>query len=182
MFEEDAKLYGVSAEFATPEALISAAAVLRDLGIGRLDTLSPLPIPGVAEAVDLRGPALGRIALGGVLLGGFGCFGMITFATVASYPFNIGGRPLFSWPYYVIPSFAAAMLTGAIVVTLAMFFLDRLPRLNHPAFNIDGVDGVTQDRLFLVVEARSEDFDPQQVERTLAGLPMRPLRIQRVPR
>ena len=182
MFEEQAELYGVAAEFATPEALIAAVAVLRDLGVGRLDTMSPLPIPGVAAAMDLRGPSLGRIALFGVLVGGLGCFGMIAFATVQSYPFDIAGRPLMSWPYYVIPCFAGAMLVGAIVVTLAMLFLDRLPRLNHPVFNIDGIDGATQDRLFLVVEARSEEFDPREVERRLASLPMRPLRIQRVPR
>lgn len=182
MFEEQAELYGVSAEFPTPEALIAAVAVLRDLGVGRVETLSPLPIPGAAEAMGLRGPALGWVAMAGVLLGGLGCFGMIAFATLASYPFNIGGRPLFSWPSYVIPSFAIAMLVGAIAVTAAMLFLDRLPRLNHPVFNVDGIEGATQDRLFLVVEARSEEFDPLTVERTLAGLPMRPLRIQRVPR
>lgn len=182
MSESRSQLYGVSAEFATPEALIAAASVLRDLGVGKLDLLSPLPIPGAAEAMDLRAPSLGRVALAGVLLGGFGCFGMIAFATIASYPFLIAGRPLMSWPYYVIPSFAGAMLTGAIVTVLAMLFLDRLPRLNHPVFNIDGIEGVTQDRLFLVVEARSEDFDPGEVERRLTELSTRPLRIQRVPR
>jgi hypothetical protein len=182
MSEHEPQLYGVSAEFATPEALLAAASLLRELGIGRLDMLSPLPIPGAAEALGLGPPALGRLALGGVLLGGFGCFGMIVFATVYSYPFDIGGRPLLSWPYYVIPSFAAAMLVGAIVVSFGMFFLGRLPRLNHPVFNIDGIEGVSQDRLFLVVEARTEDFDPRAVEHQLASLPMRPLRIQRVPR
>ena len=63
-----------------------------------------------------------------------------------------------------------------------MLFLDRLPRLNHPAFNIDDIDGVTQDRMFLVVEARSDDFDPAAVEHVLRALPDRPRRIQRVPR
>lgn len=182
MSEQQSELYGVAAEFATPEALVAATAVLRDLGVGQLDTMSPLPIPGIAAALNMRGPSLGAVALIGVLVGGFGCFGMIVYATVHSYPFIVAGRPVLSWPYYVIPSFASAMLVGAVAVTLAMLFLDRLPRLNHPVFNIDGIDGATQDRLFLVVEARSEDFDPHAVERTLAELPMRPRRIQRVPR
>lgn len=180
--QKESKFYGVSAEFTTPEALIAAADELRMLGMGRLDALSPLPIPGLAIALGMRGPSLGWISMLGVLIGGFGCFGMIVFATVASYPFNIGGRPLFSWPYYVIPSFAAAMLVGALFATLGMLFLDRLPRLNHPVFNIDGVDRATQDRMFLIVEARSEDFDARAVELALAGLKLRPRRIQRVPR
>jgi len=182
MSEKSSELYGVAAEFATPEALVAATAVLHDLGVGQLDTMSPLPIPGIAAAMNMRGPSLGAIALAGVLLGGFGCFGMIIYATVQSYPFIIAGRPLLSWPYYVIPSFAGAMLVGAIAVAFGMLYLDRLPRLNHPVFNIDGIEGATQDRLFLVVEARSEDFDPRKVEQTLAELPMRPRRIQRVPR
>ena len=179
---EQAKLYGVAAEFATQDGLLAAATVLRERRFGVVDAYSPLPIPGMEEALALRGPVLGWVALGGVLLGGFGCFATITFATVVDYPFNIAARPLWSWPYYVIPSFAFAMLCGAVLLFIAMLFLNRLPRINHPVFNIDGIEGVTQDRLFIVVEARTDDFDPNAVERALIDLPARPLRIQRVPR
>ena len=116
------------------------------------------------------------------MLGGVGCFGMIVYSTMIGYPFDIGGRPRFSWPYYLIPSFAIAMMIAAVAVFAVMLFLDRLPRLNHPVFNIDGIEGVTQDRLFLAVEARADDFDAVDVERALFELPLRPLRIQRVPR
>jgi hypothetical protein len=177
-----AEFYGVSAEFASPEALVEAASRLRERNIGLLDALSPLPIPGLAEALALREPLLGWIAAGGWLLGACGCFGMIVFATLVSYPFLIAGRPLLSWPYYVIPSIAAGSALAALAVAAAMLFLNRLPRLNHPVFNIDGIEGVTQDRLFLLVEARAEDFDVEAVEQALVALPQRPLRIQRVPR
>ncbi len=155
---------------------------LRERRFGVVDTYSPLPVPGMEQALALRAPPLGWVALAGALLGGLACFGTITFATVADYPFNIAARPLWSWPYYVIPSFAFAMLCGAVLLFVAMLFLDRLPRINHPVFNIDGIEGVTQDRLFIVVEARTDDFDPNAVERALIDLPDRPLRIQRVPR
>ena len=179
---EEATLYGVAAEFADPESLLAAAIALRQRAFGVVDTFSPLPIPGMAAALGMREPPLGAVAMAGVLIGGLGCFGMITYATVWSYPINIGGRPLFSWPYYIIPSFAAAMLVAAVLVFVAMLFLDRLPRVNHPVFNIDGFEGATQGRLFIAVEARSEEFDPIVVEQCLADLPRRPLRIQRVPR
>jgi hypothetical protein len=182
MSEQNAEFYGVSAEFATPEALAAAVTELRRRNIGLLETFSPLPIPGIDRALGLRGPSLGIAAIAGVLAGGIGCFGMILIATLWAYDFLIAGRPRFSWPYYVIPSFASAMAVGAIFVFLAMLYLCRLPRLNHPVFNIDGIEGVTQDRLFLVVESRAEDFDADAVEHALAGLPIRPLRIQRVPR
>lgn len=177
---EESALYGVAAEFDTPDALMEALGAVRDRGYGRLDTLSPLPLAGADQALGLRPPLLGRIAFAAVLLGGIGCFGMILYATMASYPFNVAGRPFLSWPYYVIPSFASAMAMGAVIVTAAMLFLDRLPRLHHPVFNIAGIEGVTEDRLFLVVEARSDSFDPAAVERALAALPHRPIRMQRV--
>jgi hypothetical protein len=179
---EDAELYGVAAEFATQEGLLAAASALRAGGLGVVDAFSPLPVPGMDEALALRGPVLGWVTMVAVLLGGFGCFAMITFATVFDYPFNIGARPVWSWPLFVIPSFAAAMAFGAVVVVVAMLFLDRLPRINHPVFEIDGSEGITHDRLFVLVEARSDDFDPNAVERVLADLPVRPLHIQRVPR
>jgi MFS family permease len=147
-----------------------------------IDVYSPLPLQGAEEALALRPPVLGRIAFAGVVLGGCGCFAMCVYATVVSYPFIVAGRPLFSWPYFIIPSFASAMAVGAVAVAAGMLFLDRLPRLNHPAFNIEGIDGVTQDRMFLIVEARSDDFDPAVVEHTLRALPERPRRMQRVPR
>jgi len=179
---EETRIYGVAAEFAMPDALLAAVTAMQERRFGVVDAFSPLPIPGMDAALGLRGPSLGRIAAAGVAVGGIGCFGMISDATVVSYPFNIAARSGFSWPYYVIPSVAAATLAGALLVVAAMLFLSRLPRLNHPVFNIDGIETVTQDRLFLVVEARSEDFDPEAVERALVDLPVRPLRIQRVPR
>ncbi|PPQ40873.1 DUF3341 domain-containing protein [Rhodopila globiformis] len=179
---EESEFYGIAAEFAEPDGLLAAVSSLRSRGIGLLDALSPLPISGMDAALGTSGRSLGVAAVAGVLLGGFGCFGMIVIATVVAYPIIVGGRPLLSWPYYVIPSVAAAMLTGAVVLFVVMLFLDRLPRLNHPVFNIDGIQGVTTDRLFLVVEARTSDFDAEAVEHALAELPVRPLRIQRVER
>lgn len=179
---EHPELYGVAAEFATQDGLLAAVVALRAGRLGVVDAYSPLPVPGMEDALALRGPVLGWVTLAAVLLGGFGCFAMISFATVADYPMNIGARPAWSWPLYVIPSFAAAMACGAVAVFVAMLFLDRLPRINHPVFEIDGSERITQDRFFVAVEARSEDFDPDAVERVLAGLRTRPLRIQRVPR
>ena len=159
---DGAKLYGVAAEFATQEGLLAAVVALQAGRFGVVDAFSPLPVPGMDDALSLRGPVLGWVALAAVLVGGFGCFAMITFATVADYPLNIGGRPVWSWPLYVIPSFAAAMACGAVAVFIMMLFLDRLPRINHPVFEIDGSERITQDRFFVAVEARSDGLRPER--------------------
>ncbi len=180
--ESEAPLWGVSAEFTTPEAMLAAIGALQGRGLGRLDTYTPVPVPGAAEALRLPREPIHPFALGGAVLGGALMMAMCIYATVYDYVFNIGGRPRFSWPPFVIPSVSFAMLVGTLAVVLAMLVLNRLPRLNHPAFNIPDFGRSTQDRFFLVVEARDEGFDPDAVEHALAGLYSQPAAISRVPR
>ncbi len=175
-------LYGVAAEFEAPDGLLAAAAAMRKRGFGVVDTYSSLPVPGMDQAIGLRGPTLGWIAAGGAVAGFVATFVLIEYATRIGYPIEIAGRTVVAWPLYIVPSFAMAMLAGAVLVVAAMLFLDRLPRLNHPVFNIVGIEGASQDRLFLTVEARSPGFDTEAVEQALADLPIRPLHIQVVPR
>ena len=104
------------------------------------------------------------------------------YATGYDYVFNIGGRPRFSWPAFVVPSTSFAMLTGTLAVLLALLVFNRLPRLNHPAFNIPHFGRSTEDRFFIVVEARDAGFDPAIVRAALEGLAIRPLQVSEVPR
>lgn len=182
MADRDAPLFGVAAEFATERQILEAASWLRDRNFGRIDAFTPSPVPGLAAALEDRSHSLRIAGIAAAFVGSAAFFGMSLYATMVDYPFQIGGRPRFSWPYYVIPSASIGMLVGAIAVTLGMLFLCRLPRLNHPAFNIDGFERASRDRYFLTVEARDERFDPDAVEAALFALLPGPLSVQRVPR
>lgn len=177
-----APLWGVAAEFDTAEAMLSALHGLRDRGLGRLDAFSPVPVPGADEALRMPNKPVYPFALGAALLGALAMFGMCTYATVWSYRFDIGGRPLFSWPSFVVPSVSFGMLLGAAAAYALMLLLSRLPRLNHPAFNINGFHRVTAGAFFVAVEAQDDRFDADAVEAVLSALPFRPLAVSRVPR
>ena len=177
-----APIWGVSAEFDSADGMVAALRALADTELGRIDAFSPVPVPEVADALRLHRQPMAPFAIGGALLGGAGMFGMCTFATVVAYRFNIGGRPQFAWPAFLVPSFSFAMLGGSLATLLAFFVLNRLPRLNHPAFNIPGFDRSTNDRYFVAVEARDDKFDPAQIEAAFAGLALRPLAVNRVAR
>ena len=180
--QSGAPLWGVAAEFDSEEGLLSALRDLRGRDLGRLDAYSPVPIPGAASTMNLRRRHIYALAAAAALLGAAAMFAMCTYATVVDYKFNIGGRPLFSWPYFVVPSVSFGTLTGALAVFLITTALSRLPRLNHPAFNIPGFTRATKDRFFVAVEARDDHFDPDRVEAAIAALPIRPLHVSRVPR
>ena len=175
-------LWGVSAEFDSEAGMLDALRELQGADLGRLDAFSPVPVPEVDKVLQLARQPIYPFAVVGALLGGGAMFAMCTYATVVAYRFNVGGRPQFAWAAFLVPSLAAAMLGGSLVALFAMFVLNRLPRLNHPAFNIPDFGRVTNDRFFVAVEARDDRFDPARVEAALAGLPLRPLAVNRVQR
>ena len=179
----DAPIHAVAAEFDSGDALLASVRAFKGRDLGRLDALSPVPIPGMGEALGLASSSLSLVALGAALLGFAGMMGMCVYATAADYVFNIGGRPLVSWPALVVPSVSFSLMAGAVATYLSMLFLNRLPRLNHPAFNIPDFTRVTQDRYFLTVsETGGGDLDLDAVEAALDGLSDRPVRVTRVPR
>ncbi|MGU3285644.1 quinol:electron acceptor oxidoreductase subunit ActD [Methylobacterium mesophilicum] len=189
--EEDpgpAPLWGVSATFASQADL--AAALQAVSGISppdqvHLDGHGPVPMPRTLRSLGLEGRSILPYALAGALLGGAGFYALCVYATAYDYVFLIGGRPRLSWPSFVVPSISFAMMTGCIAIHLALLVLNRLPRLNHPAFNIPGFLRASDDRFFLSAEARDDRFDAGRFERRLAGLAAeagRPLEISRIPR
>ena len=175
-------LWGVSAEFESAADLVAALRALRDRGLGRLDVFSPVPVPEVDAVLSLPYGHIGLFSIAAAIAGGLLMMGMCLYATIVSYRFNIGGRPLVSWPSYVVPTVSFAMLCGAVAAVAAFLLLNRLPRLNHPAFNIPDFREVTEDRFFLVVEARDEEFNPAAVEYVMRALAAPPSRTSRVPR
>ncbi|TXN40580.1 DUF3341 domain-containing protein, partial [Methylobacterium sp. WL18] len=174
--EEDpgpAPLWGVSATFASQADL--AAALQAVSGISppdqvHLDGHGPVPMPRTLRSLGLEGRSILPYALAGALLGGAGFYALCVYATAYDYVFLIGGRPRLSWPSFVVPSISFAMMTSCIAIHLALLVLNRLPRLNHPAFNIPGFLRASDDRFFLSAEARDDRFDAGRFERRLAGL------------
>ncbi|HEV7439583.1 MAG TPA: quinol:electron acceptor oxidoreductase subunit ActD [Methylobacterium sp.] len=183
----DAPLWGISAEFASEADLVAAAKALNRFQSEHVhvDAHGPVPIPEALRALRIRDRSIRPYAILGALLGGGAFLAMCIYATAYDYPFLIGGRPRFSWPSFVVPSVSFAMMSGTLAIHLALLVLNRLPRLNHPAFNIPGFSRSTADRYFLSAEAQGDDFDAEAIAETLASLPPeagRPITIRRIAR
>ncbi len=175
-----APTWGVAAEFATEADMAHAVEVLRGKQDLRVDAYSPVPSLAAARALGLHSHSIRGFALGGFLLGAGGTFGICTYATVHDYVFNIGGRPDFSWQSFVVPSLSFGSLVAGMAVVGAMLVFNRLPRLNHPAFNIPGIVRASADRFFVAAHGLDEAFDPGTAEAILTALPA--LSVHKVPR
>jgi hypothetical protein len=53
-------------------------------------------------------------------------------SAVYAYPIDSGGRPLNSWPIFLLVPFEVAVLAAAVAGFAALLFLCGLPCLHHP--------------------------------------------------
>lgn len=158
---ETPPVYGIVAEFDDPDVLIEAAGRTRGEGYRKFDAYSPFPIHGLAEAMEFNDVRIPWMAFFGGLTGCMLGLGFQTFVAVIDYPWNVGGKPLFSWPQFVPITFEATVLCTGICTFVAQFALNGLPRPYNPMFNAPGFDRASQDRFFLCIESRDPKFDPE---------------------
>ena len=151
-------VYGLVAEFGTDAELMRAAEKAYQSGYRRMDGYTPFPIEGLAEALGKRN-RIPLLALLGGILGGSSAYFMEWFANVISYPINIGGRPLHSWPAFIPITFELTVLGAALTAFFSSLALSGLPKPYHPMFNLPEFERASQDRFFLCIEAADARFD-----------------------
>lgn len=163
--------YGLLAEFKSADALLTAAGRTYREGYRAIDAFSPVPIHGLAEAMGQNDRLLSKIVLGGGLMGCLGGYGLAYWTSAINYPLNIGGRPLHSWPAFIIPTFETTILLAAISAVVGMLALNGLPMPYHPVFNVKRFrEHASSDGLFLVIEATDPKYDAAATRRFLESL------------
>jgi Protein of unknown function (DUF3341) len=167
MSEQPNLLHGVMGEFETPEQLLAAAKKAREAGYKRVDAYTPFPIEGLAHAIGFRWTAVPLITLIGGLGGGLTGFGLQYWCSAISYPMNIAGRPLNSWPAFIPVTFELTVLGASIFAVVGMLALNKLPQPFHPVFNVDRFAGASTDRFFLLIESSDPKFNLAETSRFL---------------
>ena len=163
-------IYGLMAEFHTPEDLVAAAEHATKSGYSKFDAFSPFPVEGLDEVVPSRGPYLPILVLVGGLIGCAIGFGMQYYISVMYYPMNVGGRPFNSWPSFIPVTFELTVLCAALTAVFGMLGLNGLPMPYHPVFNVPRFALASNDRFFLCIEAEDPKFAPETARQFLESV------------
>jgi len=163
-------IYGLIAEFENPTDLVNAARAAREQGYRKLDAYSPFPIEELNEALHLHRNKLPLIVLLGGIVGGTLGYLLQYYVTVVYFPINIAGRPLHSWPSYIVITFEMTILFAALSAVLGLLGLCGLPMPYHPVFNVPRFALASRNRFFLCIQARDPLFDRHQTSAFLETL------------
>jgi hypothetical protein len=162
-------LRGIAAEFAGSEALVGAVRRLRVEGYEVVAAFSPHAIPILDEALDGRRSAVPRVVFAGGAFGAIAGFLLQYYGAAVSYPINIGGRPLNSWPAFLPTTIEMTVLFAVIAAVFGALYLAGLPHLSHWIFHAPGFERASQDGFFVVVEQRDPHFDRDTIRAPLTS-------------
>ena len=174
------QVYGLVAEYDDPDQLLDAARTTYDAGYREVEAYSPFPIHGLAESLGFTKTAVPFFTLVAGITGACAGFGMQVFATVYHYPYDIGGRPLYSWPSYIPITFEMMILFAAFSAGLSMLALNGLPRPYHSIFNAKNFERATSDRFFLCIESADDHYDETATKQFLEDLDPKPIEVSEV--
>ena len=165
----ESPLYGIAAEFEDPAMLVEAVRMAHEKGYRKVETYSPYPIHEVEEILEGEHPdrTLPRLVLAGGLLGTLTAWALQFYIAVIDYPIDVGGRPLNSWPAFIVIMFELTILFASLTAFFGALLLSGLPLPHHPMFNLPRFALASKNRFFLCVEAADPRFEVEEVEALL---------------
>jgi len=181
------KIYGLMAEFETPAQILKAAEQVRDAGYRWWDCHTPFPVHGLDQAMGIKATILPVLVFFGGLTGTIAALVLQYFANathfdfwaivwVHGYQYYISGKPFESLPAFIPVTFELTVLLASLAAVGGLLVLNGLPQLYHPVFKSVRFARATDDRFFIVVEARDPKFSRKRTEEMLQSL--NPLSIE----
>ena len=132
---------GILAHYGSLGDTQSAIERLRAAGYHDLEVFSPIPAPGLEEALGITSSPVRRWALvGGVT--GFATAVALTVLTALAYPLVTQGKPIVSLPAYFIIMFEMTILFTGLFGLLGLLYHTRKPTRTlaaeyREAFSVD---------------------------------------------
>ena len=161
------KVHGVIAEYTSVDTLLAACRRVRDAGYEKTDAFTPFPVHGIDKALGIKPTVLPWIVLGAGLTGTATALVMQIWMNAIDYPYIISGKPFISLPAFMPVAFELTVLFSSFGAFFGMWALNGLPKFSNPVFTDPRFDRVTDDRFFLYIDSKDEQFQRADVEKIL---------------
>jgi len=89
---------------------------------------------------------------------------------LVGYQFDVSGKPFLGAAAFVPIAFEMTVLFAALTAVFGTFFLNKLPMFYHPVLKHPALARATDDRFYLVIEAKDPKFNRDDVEAFLLSL------------
>jgi ActD protein len=168
------------AEFPDPATLIAAARGLENVPrFTVLEAFTPFPVDELEKLTRVKCSGIRpTMFLAGFCTAAF-AFGLQWYSAVIDYPINSGGRPLNSWPVFLLVPFEVGIFAAALAGFIALLWTTDLPRLHGPLFDVPSFERATQDHYFLLAKGENEEtsIDLRELLRTAGALRVTEVRV-----
>jgi len=179
--------WGLMAEFDSPAAIMSAAKKVNAEGFRWWDCHVPFPVHGLDTAMGIRPTILPIFVFLGGLTGttlGFllqwftnaSSFDFWMLVPVRGFDYLVSGKPLLSLPAWIPVMFELTILLASLTAFGVLMIMNGLPRFYHPTLRCPRFARATDDRFFVVIEARDPRYHVMQTRAFLDSL--NPLSIE----
>ena len=157
---------GVAGIWSDDEAILAAAAKMREAGYKQFDAITPFPVHGMEEAVGIKRSFIPWVTF---FAGVTGCIlgvWLQWWTSAVDWALNVGGKPFFSLPAFIPVTFELTVLLAALLSVGTMFAVNGLPKVNPPIIDKD----LTSHKFALWVPETEDGFDADKVEKFLKDL------------
>ena len=162
-----AETWGMIARYEDPHGIYHAAEEIRDAGYKDWDACVPFPVHGLDEAMGIKPSKLPWFVLAAGITGGVSAMGFMVWSSAYDYALNIGGKPTASIPAYIPITFEFTVLLSCLTVFTMLWVLCRLPQLFYVPFKSKAFARCTDDKFFIVIEAKDARYDSEKTRALL---------------
>lgn len=174
-------LFGLAAEFSDTPGIYHAAEKVHAAGYKWFDCNVPFPVHGLDRAMGVKMTVLPVLVFFGGLTGLIlaCCLQIFTnslqidlwaLVPVIGYQFDVSGKPLLGPAAFVPVAFELTVLFAALTAVFGTFVLNKMPMFYHPVLKHPALARATDDRFYLVIEAKDPKFKLDEVEAFLHSL------------
>lgn len=157
---------GIAGIWSDEHKLVEAAQKVREAGFTKTEAISPFPLHGIDEALEIPRSWIPWVTFVFGLSGAaFGTW-FTWWVSAVNYPLVIAGKPYWSLPAFIPIIFECTILFAALSSVGALFAICGLPKVNPPIIDPD----LTCDKFALFIPQSDKKFDAQRIEQLFKSL------------